>query len=630
MVLQALNRYYDILSSDPESGIAPPGYGLSNVSFVVVLSAQGDIVNLVHLVQKIERGNNILEIPVKMVVPEPKKRSGSAPPPNFMCDTAAYVLGISIKAEEKPDYAKKRFEAFCQYNRNILEQADCPEARAVISFLSTYQPGYVQRYPPIASNMEELLKATGNLVFKLEGSSKYAHEAVEIQRAWEKNRQKTDSVVGQCLVTGETMPIARLHPSLKQIPGANSSGASLVSFNDQAYESYNRNGGQGLNAPVCEKAAFAYTTALNFLLSRDNPNPKFSIGDTTVVYWADSPNPQYARRFANLVEMDEEDDESAELETQLPLFNFHDVKAERRMSEVADRVKLAHPMDVTKIMEGLDPHTQFYVLGIAPNAARISVRFFVSDIFGKIIERILQHYKDLEIEREYTDQPVFIPLNRLLAETVSKYASDPKASPLMAGAVMRSIFTGGPYPAALYNALITRIRADSDNKEKRITKVNYFRAAAIKACLTRKTRKYEQSKIQEVLQMTLNEQATHPAYLLGRLFAVLEKAQQKAIGDANATIKDRYFTSACASPATVFPVLLRLSQHHISKSDWTYGDRLIGQIMEHLDIVNNPIPARLSLDDQGVFVLGYYHQRNDFYKSKNNGNNATEADKPIE
>jgi CRISPR-associated protein Csd1 len=274
-------------------------------------------------------------------------------------------------------------------------------------------------------------------------------------------------------------------------------------------------------------------------------------------------------------------------------------------------------LDLAALLKGLEgENPRFYVLGLAPNAARISVRFFLTDPFQKIVERMMAHYRDLKIVKEYDNQPSYITVGHILDETVSKKSTDKDASPLMAGAVMRSILTGAPYPAALYYAIINRIRADVDNDQKHIHKIDYVRAAVIKAFLIRKY--HNQNKYQEVLVMSLNEQATSPAYVLGRLFAVLEKAQQEAIGDVNAGIKDRYFTSACASPASVFPVLLRLSQHHISKAEYGYtSDRRIQDILGLLDVEKNPIPTHLTLDEQGIFVLGYYHQRAAFYIKNN-------------
>ena len=278
------------------------------------------------------------------------------------------------------------------------------------------------------------------------------------------------------------------------------------------------------------------------------------------------------------------------------------------MKEVAQKVRRVQKLDLDALLADLrEENPRFYVLGLAPNAARVSVRFFLTDPFQKVVDRMMQHYRDLEIVKQYDNQPDYLTVAHILEETVSKKSKDKDASPLMAGAVMRSILTGAPYPAALYYAIINRIRADVDDDQKRISKVNYVRAAVIKAFLTRKYR--NQDQYQEVLVMSLNEQATTPAYVLGRLFAVLEKVQQEAVGDVNASIKDRYFTSACASPASVFPVLLRLSQHHISKVGAYYHDKRIETILSLLDIEKNPIPSRLTLDEQGVFILGYYHER---------------------
>jgi CRISPR-associated protein Csd1 len=284
--------------------------------------------------------------------------------------------------------------------------------------------------------------------------------------------------------------------------------------------------------------------------------------------------------------------------------------AEKRLAAVANKVMRAEALDESGLMEGLDPGTRFYVLGLAPNVSRIAVRFFHTDAFQATVHKMMQHYADLQINKEFESQPGLISIRQILKETVSQKANDPEPAPLLGGAVMRAILDNRPYPEALYTSILNRIRVDMDDDKRKVKKINYVRAAVIKACLIRKYRNRNQDQIMEVLCMSLNEQSTNRAYLLGRLFAVLEKAQKDAIGDANSTITDRYFTSACATPAAVFPVLLRLSRHHISKAE--FGgilDRRIGDIMGLLEIDNNPFPARLSLDEQGLFVLGFYHQR---------------------
>jgi CRISPR-associated protein Csd1 len=611
MILQALTRYYDILSNDPESDVAPPGYSVANVSYALNLSAQGELLDIFPLFEQVQFGKKTVERPRRMLVPEQVKRS-SGIVSNFLCDNNAYVLGLSDKDEKDFKYSIKRFETFRQFNTDLLVKANCDAARTVINFLNRYDPHTGKEHPAIASHLETLLKG-GNLIFMFQ--NKYAHEDKEIGQVWQTYKAGKDAVMGQCLVTGENAPIARLHTSLKGVRDANPTGASLVGFNARAYESYNRTNGQGLNSPVSEKATFAYTTVLNHLLSSANPNKKFVLGDTTVVYWAESEQSGYAHAFASLFEPEIEEEKPIEKQEMRK-------QAEGRMKEAAEKIRRFQALDISRLTKGLDENTRFYVLGLAPNAARISVRFFLTEPFGQIVERMLRHYHDLEMVKEYDNQPTYITVRHILDETVSKKSKAKDASPLMAGSMFRSILTGTPYPAALYYAIINRIRADVDDPDKKIHKINYVRAATIKAFLLRKYRNQTQNPIQEVLSMSLNPRSTIPAYVLGRLFAVLEKVQQEAIGNVNASIKDRYFTSACATPASVFPILLRLSQHHITKAEFGYAsDRRIQEILGLLDVENNPIPSHLSLDEQGIFVLGYYHQRADFFTKHENSDN---------
>lgn len=611
MILQALNRYYDILANDPDSGIAQPGYSTVGISFALNLSTRGEILDLFPLFDQVQQGKKMVEKPRRMIVPEQVKRT-SAPLPNFLWDNSAFVLGISEKDEADPEYGRKRFEVFRQFNRELLVKADCDPARAVLAFFEAYDPQTGREQPAIADNLEALLRG-GNLTFMFRGQ--IISKDVTIRQVWEAYKAGQDATWGQCLVTGETAPIARLHASLKGVRGANPTGASLVSFNERAYESYNRIKGQGLNSPVSEKAVFAYTTVLNRLLSSANPNRKFMVGDTTVVYWAESERKEFADAFDSMMDPEYVDEEVSGRQQSRE-------RVEEGMRAIAGKVKRVQALDLQSLLADLaDKNPRFYILGLAPNAARISVRFFITDPFMKIVDRIMDHYRDLEIVKEYDNQPTYITVRHILDETISKKSRDKDASPLMAGAVFRAILTGSPYPASLYYAIMNRIRADMDDGDKRIEKINYVRAAVIKAFLLRKYRNQSQNPFQEVLVMSLNEEAANPAYVLGRLFAILERAQQDAIGNVNASVKDRYFTSACASPSRVFPLLLRLAQHHISKvkqeNKPTFNyDRRIGDILNLLDIEKNPFPAHLTFDEQGAFVLGYYHQRKDLFTKR--------------
>lgn len=619
MILQALYNYYQILLEDPEIEIAEPGYSNAPVSHALNLSLQGDMQDIIPLYVPVQIGKKKVEGPRRMNVPAQVKRSVNVTA-NFMCDNAVYVLGLTGKEAKDAEYANKRFEAFRKHNVEILSKVESPAARAVIAFLQNHDPRTAREHPVIARHLKSLLEG-GNLIFQVQG--KNALDDIEIKRAWEEYKFGQDAVKMQCLVTGEIEPIARLHPSIKGVRDAQPTGASLVSFNERAYESYNRFKGQGLNSPTSQRVASGYGVALNYLLSDQNPNRKIYLGDTAVVYWADSADKRYASAFSELINPEFLEGPPPEQERQ----RHRD--AEKTMSAIAEKVEQGKALDIDALRQELDESTRFYVLGLAPSVARLAVRFFLTEPFGVFAERIVQHYKDLEIEKEYPNQPTYLSPYRILAECVSpkvaRREEELKASwSLLGGSLMRSILTGAPYPEGLYVAFINRIRHDADeNRTGR--KINYVRAAFIKAHLLRKYRRQAQNPYQEVLQMSLNEQYTHPAYVLGRLFAVLEKVQQEAIGSVNASIKDRYFTSACATPASVFPVLLRLSQHHVAKAAYGYAsDRRIEQLLDLLEVEKKPFPARLSLDEQGIFVLGYYHQRADFFKR-----NSEKVSEPI-
>jgi len=611
MILQALNRYYGILLKDPDIGIAPFGYSTVGVSFALNISAEGELLDVLPQFSQEQRGKKMVEVPRSMVVPTAVKRSVNVAA-NFLWDNTTYVLGISDQDVAKPRYSQQRFEAFRKFNSDLLGCVDSDAARAVSAFLRQHDPSIAREHPTIAKHLETLLGG-GNLVFLVNGA--FAHDDAQIRETWADHLAAQGGAKMQCLVTGKLAPTARLHPSLKRVRGAQPSGATLIGFNAPAYESYNRS--QGQNAPVSEEAAFAYTTTLNYLLSDANPNKKIHLGDTTVVYWAESDNRAYEPAFAAIIDPAEIEQEETDQTGQR--------KAEAELRAKAKKVSRGQKLDLDAMMAELgEENPRFYVLGLAPNAARVSVRFFITDPFEKIVDHIMAHYRDLEIVKEYDDQPGYLTVSRVLYETVSRKSRDKDASPLLAGAVLRSILTGAPYPAALYNAMITRIRADMDETAKGISKINYVRAAVIKAYLLRKYRHQPEHPFKEVLIMALNEQSTNPAYVLGRLFAVLEKVQQEAIGNVNASIKDRYFTSACAAPASVFPILLRLSQHHIAKAEYGYAsDRRIQEILGLLDVETNPIPTRLTLDEQGVFVLGYYHQRKELWTAR--PKNVTQA-----
>ena len=558
MILQALNGYYDRLKEDTESDIPLHGFSRQKINFALLLNRDGKLLQILDL--RVTKDKKLLA--KQIIVPEPFKRTvGIAP--NFLWDNTGYVLGADAK--ENSDRAIKMFSEFKKFHHSMGDGFNDEGMVAILSFLDSWKPndaGSLERWDELAGS---------NVVFQLDGELGYIHEHPLLQALWLKRLDTTASdVVATCLVSGERASVARLHPDIKGVKGAQAKGASIVSFNLDAFLSYGKT--QNYNAPVGESSAFAYTTVLNHLL-RSESRQKVFIGDTTTVFWAERASP--VEGFLGFV-FDPRDDGGDHQEVRLFLEAARDGKRP----------------------PSIDPDIIFYVLGLSPNASRLSVRFWNVSTVGDVAERIGLHFADLSIVKTFDTDPDYPGMWQLLRETALQRDSK-NIAPLLAGAVMRSILTGEAYPQSLLSAIINRIRSDQT--------INYLRASIIKACLTRKNRI---NNTQTEVTMTLDNQSTNTAYRLGRMFAALEKAQKDAVPGANTTIRDRYAGSASATPRTVFPQLLRLAQHHIQKSD--YGrktDKLVEEIMEGI----SEFPAHLSLEDQGMFWIGYYHQRQAFY-----------------
>lgn len=575
MILQALVDYYEALARRGQ--ISPPGWCTERVSFALNISPKGELIGVIPQVHMETRGKKEVEVPDQMQVPERVIRAGKVTKPNFLCDNMGYILGFDYKGN--PERAKEYFNSCKELHLKILKNKTGFAAQAVKNYFLNWQPQEVENNDNLQPYL--LSMATANLVFLIDGDI-YAHKDDEIRKAWDDDcSEDVDPSHMRCLVTGEVSPIARIHGKIKGI-GSQPAGLSLVSFNDRAYESYGKDDMQGLNAPISEYAAFAYVTALNHLLAdRDH---RRQIGDTMVVYWAEQADPKPRELFE--------------------LFAFPEPDSDQVLNGVMKNLALGKPI------ADVDMNRRFYVLGLAPNAARISVRFFLQDSFGNMLDNLRRHYDRLEIQRPAFDNRQYLSIPQLLWETVNPKSKEKASSPLLSGAVMRSVITGAPYPQSLFGAVMTRIRADRN--------LSRGRAAIIKAYLIRN------QNANEVITMALNEDFHDRAYVLGRLFAVLEDAQRQANPGINTTIKDRYFTSACATPGIVFPQLLRLSANHIKKAQYGYiREKEKTQLIDLLKMEENPLPTHLSLKDQGIFMLGYYHQVQARYKKKEETDNGS-------
>ena len=576
MILQELVRYYDRKSRDADPAQRLPSLGLEDkdIPFVIELAADGGVVQL--------RDTRALEgkklRAQSFLVPQGvKKTSGVAA--NLLWDSAAYVMGLDKarkgKAEVTPHAAfRARLAALPE-----AAQADAG-LRAVIAALDRADWSVLHAHPAWA----EIQETNPVMSFQLTGDVDLVCQRPAVAAA-ALPVADAEARSGLCLVEGVTAPIQRLHSAIKGVWGAQSSGANIVSFNARSFESYGKTDRQGENAPVGERAAFAYTTALNHLLAKDSRN-RVQVGDASTVFWADAPS---------------------QFDSEITLADFFGETKDDPDRGVRAVQALHQALASGQLPVG-ERGAQFFVLGLAPNAARISVRFWLRAPLSELAPRILQHFADLKVVRRYDSDPVTPSLFRLLS-SIALLGKLDNVPPRLAGEWMRAILEGQPYPATLLNATVIRCKAEQE--------VTTLRAAVLKAWLNRDHRRAnpEVPANHQYFKEELDMQQTDAPYLLGRLFAVLERIQQQAKPGINATIRDRYYGAASTTPVLVFTTLLRLKNAHLKKlsdGQTSYFERLIGEIMLPL----SDFPRQLALPQQARFALGYYHQRQAFYTRK--------------
>ena len=516
-------------------------------------------------------------------VPAPPKRtSGIAP--NFLWDKTAYSLGRTLGKGKR---TAKEHAAFRTAHLEFLVGTTDNGLNALRCFLENWTPDRFDLAPFVSDMLDQ------NIVFRLDGDSGYIHERGAAKPLVE--GRGGDGPPIMCLVTGSIGPRRLLHPSIKGVDSAKQVVQSLVTFNCKSFESYGQT--QGANAPTSEAAAFRYGAALNRLLDRGVSKNRQKIGDATVAFWADTSG------------VGEEAAAAAE-----QLFGWmseptDDASEAKQLADALEAMAAGRPLQdaAPKLASG----TRFHVLGLAPNAARLSVRFWLDGDFEIFARRLAAHYRDLSVEpAPWRAKPP--SLQRLLLKTVSLQENIP---PLLAGETMRAILSGSRYPRTLLSAAIGRLRA-GDNPG------TGWHAAVIKACINRaaiqKTRidpataneKSAEKLKKETLPVALQPDHPSAAYQLGRLFAVMESAQYAALGRVNAPIGDRYFASASSTPARVFAPLLRGMQNHIADArKRNQGGWVAPKAAEIIARLPPDLPKTLSLEDQGRFAVGYYHQR---------------------
>ena len=585
MILTSLYSYYKRLENTEK--VPTFGYSRENISFVIILSPKGEAVAMEDY--RIQAKSKLIPNPLNVPATVVRTRGIK---PNFLWDNTAYVFAVTDKEDGK---AAERHQSFKDVHFDFLKDTQETGLIALKTFLENWSPN---RFDHLCSdnNFDPKEVRDKNIIFQLDGQQEFIHESnaakklIKLNASSKKNMNK-----GICLVTGKHSNIPKIHPKIKGVKGGQTSGTSIVSFNEDAFCSYGKE--QNLNAPVSEEATAAYTSILNYLLRKGEDNrQKILIGDTTVVFWAESQGKKEIIReeeifgsFLNSPPTDEQEGQE--------------------LREIMQQIAKGRP--IKKINPELDENTKFYILGLAPNASRLSIRFWQANTFQLFTKRFLDHFRSLEIDPLPWMTP---PSVYRLSYAIAPYRGDKQKiediPPNLIGELLRSILTGRNYPCSLLSNILMRFRNDGY--------ITGIRVALCKAVLIRNEK--------EKISMSLDEKCKDPAYLLGRLFAELENAQKTALGkEINATIKDRYYATASSSPALVFPTLLRGCMHHLSKAKKDDKKKSAGfgiekKIGEILSCYNKTeYPKTLSLIQQGKFSIGYYHQANDWKKNLNKG-----------
>ena len=577
-VLASLARAYEGMQS-----AAPYGYSAEKIGYEIALYADGSLAR-----PPIDRraGDGKRKIPKLMVVPQPRKRT-SGIVPNFLWDKTSYVLGVTAGETTR---TTKEHAAFVAWHSRALQSTEDEGLRALLRFLESWNSNDFYRFGWPAEMRDQ------NVVFSLESDRLKdirVHDRPAARALWAQLNAKNDAPISLCLVSGERAPLARLHPPIKGVWGAQPAGASIVSFNLDAFASYGHE--QGENAPVSEAAAFAYTTALNRFLEKGS-GQSVHVGDASTVFWADASDPATgaeAERFFLALLGGAKLDETSE---------------GKKLAAIFAAIYRGEHFEFQTL--NLPPSVRFFVLALAPNVARLSIRFFIEDDFREITKRYFDHVERMRIEPPPLEQTFTIW--RLLLETAAQRKSS-NIPPQLAGDWLRAILTGAPYPLTLLLTILTRIGVDHD--------VNALRVGVIRAILLRNFDSKEKAP------MALDPDNDDPGYLLGRLFAILETIQRLSYGGGNAGIKESYYRAASVMPRRVFPLLLRLNVYHQNR---TKGEAkgLVSYYMKQLSEVMNKLPsefpASLNIERQGTFALGYFHQKN-YRKTTDNSDTDTKA-----
>ncbi len=571
MILKALADYYERMLNDPDSDVAPPGFEKKGIPFLLVIDRDGRFVNF----RDTRTGEGKKKTAREFMVPQGEKKA-SGIKANLLWDNPQYVLGVP-KCNTQKDQKRAR-DAFDAFERRIEETFpngfNDEGIDAVRRFLSKKNFSSLFQH----ETWQEIQENVYNITFILENENHLIAQSEKIIDHIIEGRKPTGKLQ-TCAVSGKDDIPANLHTAIKGIWGAQSSGANIVSFNLDAFRSFGKK--QGLNAPVGQHVEFAYTTALNTLLAKGS-RQRMQVGDASTVFWAQKNHPF------------EED------------FSCFLGEPPKGVEPDYGKIRSLLAAVRTGVLPAED-EMPFYVLGLAPNASRIAIRFWYEGNVRELKEKIAQHFQDIEIVLAPHDRE-FLSLFQLLISTATEGKAD-NIPPNLGGEVARSVLSGRGYPRTLLAGAVRRCKAEQ--------KVTHARAALIKGFLVRDSRL--RCLTTKEVQMALDKTNKNIGYVLGRLFAVLERIQEQAQTGLNKTIRDTYFSAATSNPLVTFKRLQDLAIHHLAKVRNTGKNTVwLDQLMQEVvaSIPASGIPAILSLEDQGRFAIGYYHQRQDFFNKK--------------
>lgn len=577
MLISALNDYYSVLAE--KNKVLPDGYDSIDVSYLIELTENGEIAGITdyrECHQEVNAKGGIKEFKTPKPVQFPKREGKTSINSEIVDHRPAYIFGI----EEKGKGAEKH-KKFVEKNLAFTEGMTDPLVLAFRKFMETWKIN--PEHPEIEKLGKEITK---NFAFCLEGHPEILLQSTpEIKEKWEKEIEKlietAPDEMAQCAISGNISKIARLHTQVK-IPKGQSSGCSLICFNNDSESSYGKE--QSFNSNVSETVMNHYTEALKYLMKNEVNHTL--IDDITLIHWAANGDEDYDEMFDWFTVSDKMDVDDTN----------------KVLKAFTEGLKTGvNNLDLNNFYETLDPNVMFYIAAIKPNSSRLAVKFFYRQSFGKVMENLVQHQKDLQIGN--INKPV--QLWQIKKELISPKSTNQNVDPSGMMKILEAVVNGTNYPDFLLNSIIRRVKTDSDDEKNHYIKFNDVRMGIIKACINRKLRLQGKG---ELIKMALDKKNDNPAYLCGRLFSVLEEIQQKASSySLNRTIRDAYFSTASANPATVFPKLIALSQHHLSKlGNPIY---LTNEIVEITEKMGNTFPSNLSLVDQGIFMLGYYQQK---------------------